>query len=98
MEHRFSDEETMNKRQHTKIVREGQYVAEVELIDTDEGRPPYLSLEDAYKLGDVRAALRCGDLNRRAAGTGFYANADSRLAGLRIVVYPGSCQACESSV
>ena len=41
----------MNKRQHTKIkiVREGQYVAEVELelIDTDEGRSPYLSLEDA---------------------------------------------------
>jgi hypothetical protein len=61
-------------------VREGQYVAEVELelIDTDEGRLPYLSLEDAYKLGDVRAALRCGDL-KTAARLG--ANADSRLAG-----------------
>jgi len=66
MEHRFSEEETMNKWQHTKIVREGQYVAEVELIDTDEGRSPYLSLEDAYKLGDVRAALRCGDLKTAA--------------------------------
>jgi hypothetical protein len=68
MEHRFSEEETMNKRQHTKIVREGQYVAEVELelIDTDEARSPYLSLEDAYKLGDVRAALRCGDLKTAA--------------------------------
>jgi hypothetical protein len=62
----FLTEETMNKRQHTKIVREGQYVAEVELIDTDEGRSPYLSLEDAYKLGDVRAALRCGDLRTAA--------------------------------
>jgi hypothetical protein len=75
----------MSKRHHTKIVREGQYVAEVELelIDTDEGRLPYLSLEDAYKLGDVRAALRCGDLKTaaRLARTGFCANADSRLAG-----------------
>lgn len=58
----------MNKRHHTKIVREGQYVAEVELelIDTDAGRSPYLSLEDAYKLGDVRTALRCGDLKTAA--------------------------------
>jgi hypothetical protein len=32
----------MNNRHHTKIVREGQYVVEVdlELIDTDEGRSP----------------------------------------------------------
>lgn len=54
----------MNKRHHTKIVREGQYIAEVEvdLIDTDEGWSPYLSLEDAYKLDDVRAALRRGDV------------------------------------
>lgn len=58
----------MNKRPHTKIVREGQYVAEVEveLIDSDEGWSPYLSLDDAYKLDDVRAALRSGDL--RTAG------------------------------
>lgn len=54
----------MNKRHHTKIVREGQYIAEVEveLIDTEEGWSPYLSLEDAYKLDDIRAALRCNDL------------------------------------
>jgi hypothetical protein len=58
----------MNKRRHTKIVREGQYIAEVEveLIDSDEGWSPYLSLEDAYKLDDVRAALRCGDLRTAA--------------------------------
>jgi hypothetical protein len=45
----------MRKRRHTKLVHEGQYVAEVEvkLIDTDEGWSPYLSLEDAYKLDDV---------------------------------------------
>ncbi len=53
----------MNKRRHTKIVREGQYIAEVEvdLIETGEGWSPYLSLEDAYKLDDVREALRRGD-------------------------------------
>ena len=54
----------MRKRWHTKLVHEGQYAAEVEveLIETDEGWSPYLSLEDAYKLDDVRAALRRGDL------------------------------------
>ena len=54
----------MRKKRHTKLVHKGQYVAEVdvELIETDEGWSPYLSLEDAYKLDDVRAALRRGDL------------------------------------
>ena len=52
------------RKRHTKLVHEGQYVAEVqvELIETDEGWSPYLSLDDAYKLDDVRAALRRGDL------------------------------------
>ncbi len=56
----------MNKRHHTKMVREGRYVAEVgvELIDTDDDWSPYLSLEDAYKLDDIRDALRQGDLHR----------------------------------
>ena len=56
---------TLRKRSHTKLVHEGQYVAEVdvELIDTDEGWSPYLSLEDAYKLDDVREALRRGDVS-----------------------------------
>jgi hypothetical protein len=54
----------MKKRRHKKLVHEGAYVAEVdvELIETDEGWSPYLSLEDAYKLDDVRTALRRGDL------------------------------------
>lgn len=54
----------MNKRRHTKLVREGTYVAEVdvELIDADDGWSPYLSLDDAYKLDAVREALRRGDL------------------------------------
>ena len=54
----------MRKRRHKKLVQEGQYVAEVEieLIDTDEGWSPYLSLDDALKLDDVRNALRRKDL------------------------------------
>lgn len=54
----------MKKRLHKKLVHEGMYIAEVdvELIETDEGWSPYLSLQDAYKLDDVRAALRRGDL------------------------------------
>lgn len=54
----------MRKKHHTKLVHEGDYVAEidVELIYTDEGWSPYLSLDDAQKLDDVREALRKGDL------------------------------------
>ena len=56
----------MKKRKHTKLVHEGKYIAEVdiELIDTPEGWSPYLTLEDAYKLDDVREALRKGDLDK----------------------------------
>jgi len=56
----------VNIRHHRKLVHEGQYIAEVEvsLIETEEGWSPYLSLEDAYKLDDVRDALRRGDIRR----------------------------------
>lgn len=58
----------MTKRHHTKLVHEGKYVAEVDvdLIESDEGWAPYLSLEDAYKLDDVREALRREDIARAA--------------------------------
>lgn len=54
----------MKKRRRTKLVHEGKYVAEVdvELLETDDEWSQYLSLEDAYKLDDVRDALRRGDL------------------------------------
>ena len=54
----------MTTRHYTKLVHEGNYVAEVdvELIDSDTGWSPYLSLDDAYKLDDVREALRQGDI------------------------------------
>ena len=39
-------------------------MAEVDvwMIYADDGWAPYLSVEDAYKLDDVREALRRGDL------------------------------------
>ena len=54
----------MIKRRRTKLVHEGQYIAEVniELIDTNDKWSPYISIEDAYKLDDVREALRRGDI------------------------------------
>jgi len=55
-------------RRRTKLVQEGAYVAEVdvELIEADKGWSPYLALEDAYKLDDVRDALRRGDIRAAA--------------------------------
>jgi hypothetical protein len=54
----------MRKRPHTKLVREGGYVAEVdvELIDAEAGWAPYLSLADASRLDQIREALRRGDV------------------------------------
>ncbi len=55
----------MKRRHHIKLVHERSYVAEVEieLIETGEGWSPYLSLEDAEKLDDVREALRQEDID-----------------------------------
>lgn len=50
--------------QRSKFVKEGHYVAEVEVapVEDDTGWSPYLTVEDAMKLDDVRAALHRGDL------------------------------------
>jgi len=58
----------MKRRNRKKLVHEGNFVAEVnvDLIETNEGWSPYLSLEDAYKLDDVRDALRRGDIESAA--------------------------------
>lgn len=58
----------MRKRHRTKLVHEGQYIAEVdvELLEAEDEWSPYLSLEDAYKLDDVRRALRQGDVKAAA--------------------------------
>ena len=58
----------MSKKKRTKLVHEGSYVAEVdvELLEEPEGWSPYLSIEDAYRLDDVRQALRRGDIRTAA--------------------------------
>lgn len=50
----------MKKQQRKKLIHEGQYLTEVnvELLVTDDEWSPYLSAEDAYKLDDVRDALK----------------------------------------
>lgn len=54
----------MKSRQISKLVHEGNYVAEVDvqMIYTDDGWAPYLSVEDACRLDEVRDALRRGDM------------------------------------
>ena len=58
----------MTTKATTRLVREGEFVAEVEidLIEAESGWAPYLSLDDAYRLDDVRGALQLGDLRRAA--------------------------------
>lgn len=59
---------TMKRRKKSRYVHEGRYVAEVdvELLEDQTGWSPYLSVADAYKLDDVRDALRRGDLESAA--------------------------------
>lgn len=56
----------MSAKSSKRLVREGNFVAEVDvtLVEADGGWTPYLSVEDAYKLDDVRDALRAGDVKR----------------------------------
>ena len=72
---RILEETQMKKRRRTKLVHEGKYLAEieVELLETDDEWSPYLSLDDAYKLDDVREALRRGDLQAAARYGRLYA-------------------------
>ena len=60
----ISGEEKMTTRYKQKLIHEGNYIAEldVELIEADSGWTPLISLDDAYKLDDVRLALRRGDI------------------------------------
>jgi hypothetical protein len=53
----------MTKKRISKLVHIDNYVAEVdvELIYTDDEWSPYLSVDDAMKLDDVREALRQKD-------------------------------------
>ncbi len=54
----------MTTKKRKKLVHEGEYVAEVDvtMVQSDSDWSPYLSVDDAYKLDDVRDALRRGDI------------------------------------
>ncbi len=56
----------MSSKSTKRLVREGDFVAEVDvnLVEAEGGWTPYLSLADAYRLDDVRDALRAGDIKR----------------------------------
>jgi len=58
----------MAKKRQLKLVHGDEYVAEVEveLIYTDEGWSPYLSLSDALKLDEIRELLRQGEIELAA--------------------------------
>ncbi len=64
----------MTTRKRTKIVHEGKYIAEVdvEILVDETGWSPYLSLDDAYKLDDVREALRRGDIAAASRSSRVY--------------------------
>jgi len=66
MERDVAEETNMTTKAARRLVREGDFVAEVDvnLIEAEGGWTPYLSLDDAYRLDDVREALRAGDLRR----------------------------------
>jgi hypothetical protein len=54
----------MKVKKKTKYIHAGRYVAEVEvdLIQSEDEWAPYLSVEDATKLDDVREVLQKEDL------------------------------------
>ncbi len=62
----MAKEADMSTRSTTRLVREGDLIAEVEvnLVEATGGWAPYLSLDNAYRLDDVREALRTGDIKR----------------------------------
>jgi hypothetical protein len=54
----------MNKKNKIKYINEGKYVAKVavNLIEDNTHWSPYLSVEDASKLDEVRRALKHGNI------------------------------------
>ncbi len=53
-------------KRRTKLIQEGEFVVavSVELVEPAPGWGSCLSLHDAEKLDETRAALRAGDLKR----------------------------------
>ncbi len=71
---RVLEKAKMTTKRMKKYIHEGRYVAEVEveLIVDDTGWSPYLPLEEAYKLDNIREALRKGDLKTAARWSRVY--------------------------
>ena len=63
----FREGEVM-ERKHTKLIHEGDFVAEVRISveETDEPWSPYVSPDEAMKLDEVRLALRRKDISAAA--------------------------------
>jgi phosphotransferase system IIA component len=61
---KLSTETFMKTRKQTKLVHEGDYLAEVdvELIESDDPWAPYLSPEEVRKLDNIRLSLRRGEV------------------------------------
>lgn len=59
----------MTSKRKTKYIHEGRYVAEVDVnvIEDETSWSPYLTVADATRLDQVRAALRVGDIKAAAA-------------------------------
>ncbi|MCH7749807.1 MAG: hypothetical protein IH939_17105, partial [Acidobacteria bacterium] len=72
----------MSSRTTKRLVRGGDFVAEVEvrLVEDESGWSPYLSPEDAFKLDDVRDALRAGDVKRAAQLAARYKDDDLTIS------------------
>jgi hypothetical protein len=64
----------MNVKKAIKLVREGQFAAEVEveLFDDGAGWAPYLSVAGAKTLDEVRKALKCHDIEAAAKHSKVY--------------------------
>ncbi len=58
----------MTQKYRTKLIHEGEYVAQVDVrwLQSEENSPPPLSLEDICKIEEVREDLRKGDLKKAA--------------------------------
>ncbi len=59
----------MTDTKTTRLVREGDHIAEVDvtLVETGHEWSPYLSADDVRRLDNVRRALCNGDLKAAAA-------------------------------
>lgn len=64
----------MKKMVKTKYIHIGQYVAavDVELLETDVGWSPYISLESARKMDEIRKALKNNDFTKAGQMANIY--------------------------